>query len=50
MGGREGGMTCRIGRLGTGFEPGSPAVKTVASTHGAGALPTELNTTPVISF
>ena len=42
-GGREGAMTCRIG-----FKPGSPAVRTVASTHGAGALPalpTELKTT-----
>ena len=26
---------------GAGFEPGSPAVRTVASTHGAGALPTK---------
>ena len=38
----RGGMTCRIGVLGAGFEPGSPAAMTVASTHGAGALPTEL--------
>ena len=36
MGGREGAMTCRIGPLGAGFEPGSPAVRTVASTHGVG--------------
>ena len=41
-GDREGRMTCRIGVLGVGFEPGSPAARTVASTHGAGALPTEL--------
>ena len=40
----RGAMTHRIGPLGAGFEPGSPAVRTVASTHGAGALPTELNT------
>ena len=44
-GGRERGMTWRIGPLGARFEPGSPAVRTVASTHGVGALPTELNTT-----
>ena len=44
MGGREGAMTRRIGLLGARFEPGSSAVRTVASTHGAGALPTELNT------
>ena len=44
-GGREGGMTRRIGPLGVEFEPGLPAARTVASTHGAGALPTELNTT-----
>ena len=37
-------MTHRIGLLGAGFKLGSPAVRTVASTHGAGALPTELNT------
>ena len=34
-------MTCRIGPLGVGCEPGSPAARTVASTHGAGALTTE---------
>ena len=33
-------MTCRTGPgLGGGFEPGSPAARTVASTHGAGAHP-----------
>ena len=37
-------MTRRIGLLGAGFEPELPAVRTVVSTHGAGALPTELNT------
>ena len=36
-------MTCRIGPLDAGFELWSPAVRTVASTHGAGDLPTELN-------
>ena len=41
-GDREGGMTSRIGPLGARFKPGSSAVRTVASTHGAGALPTEL--------
>ena len=41
-GDREGGMTCRIGVLGAGFEPGSSAARTVASSHGASALPTEL--------
>ena len=40
----RGAMICRIGLLGAGFESGSPAVRTVASTHGAGALSTELNT------
>ena len=45
-GGREGGMTCRIGPLSVGFEPGSPAARTVASTDGAGALPTEQCSTP----
>ena len=40
-------MTCRIGPLGVGFEPGSPAARTVASTHGAGAVPTELYSTQV---
>ena len=36
-------MRCRIGPLGAGFESRSPAARTVASTHGAGALPTKLN-------
>ena len=40
------GMTCRIRSLGTGFEPGSPATRTIASTYGAGALPAELCSTP----
>lgn len=42
----RGGLTRRIGPLGAGFEPGLPAVSTIASTHGACALPTELNTAP----
>ena len=45
-GSREGGMTCRIRPLGAGFEPASPPARTVASTHGAGALPAELCSTP----
>ena len=45
-GGREGGTTCRLGSLGVGFEPGSPAARTVTSTHGVGVLPTELCSTP----
>ena len=45
-GGRERGMTCRIRPLSVGFKPGSPAARTVASTHGAGALPAELCSTP----
>ena len=40
----------RIGPLGAEFELGLPAVRTVASTHGAGALPTELNTAPSLCF
>ena len=45
MGGRDGGNdTQDRAAHSAGFEPGSPAVRTVASTHGAGALPTELNT------
>ena len=36
---QEGGMTCRIRPLGAGFEPGSPAARTIASTREAGALP-----------
>ena len=39
----KGAMTRRIRPLGAGFEPGSPVVRTVASTNGAGALPTEPN-------
>ena len=42
----RGGMTRRIRSLGTGFEPGSPATRTIASTYGAGALPAELCSTP----
>ena len=41
-------MTHRIGPLGGGFEPGSPAVRTVASTYVVGALPTGLNTTTTV--
>ena len=36
------GMTCRLRPLGAGFEPGSLAARTVASTHEAGAPPIEL--------
>ena len=43
----RGGMTPRIRPLGSGFELGSPATRTVASTHGAGALPAELYSTPL---
>ena len=39
----RGVMTRRRGPLGAGFEPGSPAARTTASTHVAGAPPTELN-------
>ena len=39
----RGGMTRRIRPLGLGFEPGSPATRTIASTHGA--LPAELCST-----
>ena len=46
----RGGMTCRIRPLGSGFEPGSPATRTVASTHGAGALPAEPCSTPINSI
>ena len=42
----RGGMIRRIRSLGSGFEPGSPATTTIASTHGAGALPAELCSTP----
>ena len=45
-----GGMTCRIGPSDAGLEPGPPAARTIASTHGAGALPTELNTAPPNNF
>ena len=45
-----GGMTCRIGPSDAGLEPGPPAARTIASTDGAGALPTELNTTPTVGF
>ena len=48
-GGRDGGMTCRIGPLGVGFERGSAVARTAASTHGAGAQPTELCSTPCFS-
>ena len=43
---KQEGMTCRIELRSAGFEPGSPAAKTVASTHGMGALPTELCSIP----
>ena len=46
----RGGMTRRIRPLGSGFEPGSPATRTIASTHGAGALPTELSSTLTSQF
>ena len=49
-GGSEGGMTRRIGLFRVGLEPGLPAVRTGASTHGAGALPTELNTPMYVCF
>ena len=39
----RGGMTRRIRPLVSGFEPGSPATRTIASTHGAGALPSSCN-------
>ena len=42
----RGGMTRRIRPLGSGFEPGSPATRAIASAHGAGALPAELCSTP----
>lgn len=41
-----GGVKRRIGPLDACFESGPPAVRTIASTHGAGALPTEINTAP----
>lgn len=43
-GGRDGGMTCRIGLPEAGFEPGSPTVRTMTSTREPGALSMELNT------
>ena len=46
MEGREGGMTHRIGALSVRFELGTPAMRTIASPHGAGVLPTELKATP----
>lgn len=39
----NGGITCRKGTLDAGIKPGPPTVRTVASTHGAVALPVELN-------
>ena len=41
-------MTCRIGPLNVGCEPGSPAVRTVASTHVAGLYPLSLTPPPHI--
>ena len=42
----RGGMTHRIRLLGSGFELGSPATRTIVSTHGVGALPAELMLNP----
>ena len=44
----RGGMTHRIRPLGSGFEPGSPATRTIALTHGVGAIPAELCSTQLI--
>jgi len=50
-GGRERERTTRRkGTPGAGFELGLPAARAIASTHGAGALPTELNTTPLCTI
>ena len=49
-GGREEGMTRRKGPFDAEYEPGSPAARTVASTHGVGALPSELCSTPLEVF
>ena len=46
----RGALTHRIGQLGARFEPGSPVVRTVASTHEVDALPTELNTATRITI
>ena len=46
----RGGMTRRIRLLGLGFELGSPAKRTIASTHEVGALPAELCSTPEVWF